>query len=107
VCCVAIDVPFCSQAAAKCPRVVQLLGTTMHERCMCIVMKLYRGNLLAVIAAAPGGKLAVPQALEVCVELFGALAELHAAGIVHRVSWVVMVLCFFSVLQFDGGLCRT
>ena len=68
---------------------------------MCIVMTLYSGNLLSVIAAAPGGKLTVPQTLEVCGALFGALAELHAAGIVHRVC--VAAFVYIGAASWTAG----
>jgi hypothetical protein len=72
------------EAASHCPHIVQLLGTTVKDRQLCLVMKRYRGSLAQHIRDAPGGRLEPAITLMYGRQLCVALAELHGRAIICR-----------------------
>ena len=71
--------------AARCLRVVQFFGHTVKDGHVCLVMKRYTRSLADLLRASPGGRLNEGMAVYFAVQLFSALAELRAVGIVTRV----------------------
>ena len=78
------EVSVLRRISRDCPLVVQLLGTSVKDGQLCIVMKRYARNLRAAIRAAPGGRLGPNTALMMARNLFVAVAELHQHDIISR-----------------------
>ena len=67
------------------PQVVTVYDVVEHEGALLIVARyMAGGSLTARLAAAPGHRLPVADAVRVGAELAGALAHAHAHGVVHR-----------------------
>jgi calcium/calmodulin-dependent protein kinase I len=67
------------------PNVVRLLGHAARGGRVCVAMELLSGgNLMQRLRAAPRRVLAERDAARVVGELVGAIAAMHAKGIVHR-----------------------
>ncbi len=70
-------------AALVSPRVVRVTDLDLHAGVPFLVMEYVPGETLAGMLAA-SGRLSVPQALTICLEVARALEAAHACGIVHR-----------------------
>jgi len=69
-------------ATVRCQGVTRLLGTSVKDGRMHLVMKLYEGSLAKQLEGAPGHRFESWQCLQVLQQVCRAVAELHAANIV-------------------------
>mmetsp|Transcript_44466 Transcript_44466/g.111403 ORF Transcript_44466/g.111403 Transcript_44466/m.111403 type:complete len:788 (+) Transcript_44466:160-2523(+) len=71
-----------SLATIRCQGVCRLLGTTMQEGQMHLVMKLYAGSLFRQLIKAPGRRFEVRRTLDIMQQVCRGVAELHAQQVV-------------------------
>eukprot|EP00291_Cryptomonas_curvata_P018057 CAMPEP_0172163424 /NCGR_PEP_ID=MMETSP1050-20130122/7265_1 /TAXON_ID=233186 /ORGANISM="Cryptomonas curvata, Strain CCAP979/52" /LENGTH=313 /DNA_ID=CAMNT_0012833615 /DNA_START=77 /DNA_END=1014 /DNA_ORIENTATION=+ len=69
-------------AASRCHNVCKVYGTTVKSGKLCIVMRLYRESLAALLRRQPGGRLPLPDARRFGAEICKAVAELHEQSII-------------------------
>mmetsp|Transcript_29049 Transcript_29049/g.67953 ORF Transcript_29049/g.67953 Transcript_29049/m.67953 type:complete len:673 (+) Transcript_29049:3-2021(+) len=71
-----------SLATIRCQGVCRLLGTTVQDGQMHLVMKLYAGSLFKQLIKAPGRRFEVRQTLDILQQVCRGVAELHAQQVV-------------------------
>ena len=69
-------------AASRCHNVCKVYGTTVKGDKLCIVMRLYRESMAALLRRQPDGRLPLQQVRRYGAEICKAVAELHEQSII-------------------------
>jgi serine/threonine protein kinase len=69
-------------AASRCHNVCKVYGTTVKEGKMCIVMKLYKESMAALVRRQPAGRLPMHEIRRYGGDICKAVAELHEQNII-------------------------
>ena len=69
-------------AASRCHNVCKVYGTTVKDGKLCIVMRLYRESMAALLRRQPGGRLPLCEVRRYGAEICKAVAELHEQNII-------------------------
>ena len=69
-------------AASRCHNVCKVYGTTVKEGKMCIVMKLYKESMAALVRRQPDGRLPIHEVRRYGGEICKAIVELHEQSVI-------------------------